>query len=96
MIGCNGTTTAFANVWPAALRELLQTGISGQFDQGRALQEQVQRIDAVMLPYQASGVKAALNLLGFDGTHPRAPTKPLPPDEVARLETVMRTAGLVA
>jgi 4-hydroxy-2-oxoglutarate aldolase len=96
MMGCNGTTTAFANVWPAALRELLQLGIAGKFGEGRALQENVHRIDAVMLPYQAGGVKAALNLLGFDGTQPRAPTKPMPPDDVARLETVMRTAGLLA
>jgi len=95
MIGCNGTTTAFANVWPVALRDLLQFGIAGQFDEGQALQEKVQRIDAIMLPYLASGVKAALNLLGFDGTHPRMPTKPMPPDEVLRLETVMRTAGLL-
>ena len=95
MIGCNGTTTAFANVWPAALRDLLQFGIAGKFDEGHALQEKVQRIDAIMLPYLASGVKAALNLLGFDGTHPRLPTKPMPPDEVLRLETVMRTAGLL-
>jgi dihydrodipicolinate synthase/N-acetylneuraminate lyase len=95
MIGCNGTTTAFSNIWPAALRELLQCGIAGQFDQGQDLQKKVQQIDAIMLPYLASGVKAALNLLGFDGTHPRAPTKPMPPSEVSRLESVMRTAGLL-
>jgi 4-hydroxy-2-oxoglutarate aldolase len=95
MIGCNGTTTAFANVWPAALGDLLRCGISGQFDESQALQEKVQRIDAIMLPYLAGGVKAALNLLGFEGMHPRAPTKPMPPDEVSRLEAVMRTAGLL-
>jgi dihydrodipicolinate synthase/N-acetylneuraminate lyase len=95
MIGCNGTTTAFSNIWPAALRELLQYGIAGKYDEGRDLQEKVQRIDAIMLPYLASGVKAALNLLGFEGTHPRAPTKPMPSDDVARLEAVMRTAGLL-
>ena len=95
MIGCNGTTTAFSNIWPAALRELLQHGIDGNFDEGQALQERVHRIDAIMLPYLASGVKAALNLLGFDGMRPRSPTKPMPPDEVSQLETVMRTAGLL-
>ena len=95
MIGCNGTTTAFSNIWPAALRELLQLGIAGQFDKGHDLQQKIQQIDAIMLPYLASGVKAALNLLGFDGTHPRAPTNPMPPGEVARLESVMRTAGLL-
>ncbi len=95
MIGCNGTTTAFSNIWPAALRKLLQLGMSGQFEEAHDLQEKVQRIDAVMLPYLAAGVKAALNLLGFDGTHPRAPTKPMPPDEVTRLEAEMKFAGLL-
>ncbi len=95
MIGCNGTTTAFSNIWPAALRELLECGMAGQFDKGQDLQEKVQQIDAIMLPYLASGVKAALNLLGFDGMQSRAPTQPMPPNEVVRLETVMRTAGLL-
>ncbi len=95
MIGCNGTTTAFANIWPAALRELLTLGIDNRFDEARSLQASVQRIDAIMLPYLASGVKAALNLLGFDGTQPRSPTRPMPPAAVAELEAVMRTAGLL-
>ena len=69
--------------------------MAGCFDEASDLQTHVQRIDAVMLPYRATGVKAALNLLGFDGSHPRAPMKPMPPDEVARLETVMRAAGLL-
>ena len=95
MIGCNGTTTAFANVGPAALRELLELGMAGRYAEGQALQDKIQRIDAVMLPYQASGVKAALQLLGFAGMRPRAPTKPMPGEEVKRLETLMRTAGLL-
>lgn len=95
LIGCNGTTTAFANIWPAALRELLELGMAGRFNEGLVLQEHVQRIDAIMLPYLASGVKAALNLLGFAGMRPRSPTRPMPPDEVVRLESAMRTAGLL-
>jgi len=46
LIGCNGTTTAFANVWPSALHELLRMGMSGQYEEARPLQEKVQRIDA--------------------------------------------------
>lgn len=96
LIGCNGTNTAFANVWPAALHELLTMGLSGRYDEARPLQTKIQNIDAIMLRYGATGVKAALNLLGYDGTLPRAPMPPMPPDEVARLETEMRAAGLLA
>ncbi len=95
LIGCNGTNTAFANVWPAALHELLTMGLSGRYEEARSLQTKVQNIDAIMLRYGATGVKAALNLLGYDGTRPRAPMPPMPPNEVARLETEMRAAGLL-
>ncbi|MBC8353939.1 MAG: dihydrodipicolinate synthase family protein [Planctomycetes bacterium] len=95
LIGCNGTTTAFSNVWPEALLEVLQLGMAGRYDEAQELQDKVRRIDAVMLPYRATGIKAALNLLGFDGTHPRSPTPRMPDAEVIRLEAVMRETGLL-
>ena len=70
-------------------------GLSGRYEEARSLQTKVQNIDAIMLRYGATGVKAALNLLGYDGTRPRAPMPPMPPNEVARLETEMRAAGLL-
>ena len=96
LIGCNGTTTAFSNIWPAALDELLRLGMAGRYEEGRPLQEHLQKIDAVMLPYLAAGVKAALQLLGFEGMRARSPTPPPPPEVVARLETLMREAGLLS
>ena len=95
LIGCNGTTTAFSNIWPAALHKLLQLGIAGKYHEARPLQEHIQRIDAIMLPYLAAGVKACLKLLGFEGMQPRSPTKPMPAEEIVRLEAAMRTAGLL-
>ncbi len=95
LIGCNGTTTAFANVWPSALDELLRLGIAGHYQEARPLQEKVQRIDATMLRYGAAGVKAALHLLGFHGTRPRSPVLPMPIDAVAILEAEMRAAELL-
>ena len=95
LIGCNGTTTAFSNVWPEALMEILQLGMAGRYDEAQALQDKVRRIDAVMLPYFAAGIKAAMNLRGFDGTHPRHPTPAMPAEDVARLEAAMRDAGLL-
>jgi dihydrodipicolinate synthase/N-acetylneuraminate lyase len=94
-IGCNGITTAFSNVWPEALHEILTLGIAGRYDEARALQQRVHNIDAVMLPYKAAGIKAAMNLLGLCGTHPRAPMPPMPDGEVTRLKTVMQDAGLL-
>ena len=96
LIGCNGTTTAFSNVWPSALHEILTLGMASRYDEAQDLQRRVSQIDAVMLPYRAAGVKAALNLLGFDGTRPRSPMPPMPPEQVQQLEQVMRASGLLA
>lgn len=94
-IGCNGITTAFSNIWPEALHEILTLGMAGNYEAARPLQRSVQDIDAVMLPYQAAGMKAALNLMGYKGTQPRSPMPPMPDGELARLRAVMRRTGLL-
>ena len=90
LIGCNGTTTAFSNIWPAALKELLDLGMAGRYEEAQQLQEQVRVIDEVMLPHLAAGIKAALKLMGFEGMTPRRPTLQMPESEVALLEQEFR------
>ena len=70
--------------------------MAGEYEEARALQRSVQNIGAVMLPYQAAGMKAALNLMGLKGTQPRRPMPPMPEMEVERLRAVMHRAGLLA
>lgn len=95
LIGCNGTTTAFSNIWPSALQQLLEMGMAGRYDEAQALQEQVRKIDEIMLPYLAAGIKAALKLMGFEGMTPRKPARPMPEADVSRLASAMREAGLL-
>lgn len=95
LIGCNGTTTAFSNIWPEALHKLLKLGMEGRYEEAQPLQQHIRDIDAIMLPWLAAGVKASLTLLGFEGMNPRNPGAPMPPEEVAKLEVAMREAGLL-
>ncbi|MDA0920391.1 MAG: dihydrodipicolinate synthase family protein [Planctomycetota bacterium] len=95
LIGCNGTTTAFSNIWPEALCTLLKLGMEGRYEEAQPLQQHIRRIDAIMLPWLAAGVKASLKLLGFEGMVPRNPVAPMPPAEVAKLKVAMRDAGLI-
>jgi len=95
LIGCNGTTTAFSNIWPDALHELLKLGMEGRYEEAWPLQKQIQRIDAIMLPWLAAGVKASLQLLGFEGMRPRNPVPPMPSGEVAKLKAAMCEASLL-
>lgn len=96
LIGCNGTTTAFANIWPEALDELLRQGMSGNYESARTLQGHVQKIDAVMLPFLAAGVKATLRLLGFEGMRPRSPARVIPRETIAEIEALLRDSGLLS
>jgi len=95
LIGCNGTTTAFSNIWPEALHTLLKLGMEGRYEEAQPLQQHIRKIDAIMLPWLAAGVKASLKLLGFEGMVPRNPVAPMPAGEVAKLEVAMRDAGLL-
>ena len=94
LMQCTGTTTAFSNIWPEALHRILDLGRSGRFDEIRELQRQVEEIDAIMLPYLAAGVKAAMNIRGLKGTHPRSPASQIAPAVRQKLEAAMANAEI--
>ena len=95
LIGCNGTTTAFSNIWPDAMKQLLDFGMSSQHSRGKTLQDLVSRIDEVMLPYLAAGIKSCLKLMGFKGMVPRKPTAEVPEECIIRIEALLREAELI-
>ena len=95
LIGCNGTTTAFSNIWPDALKQLLDHGMAGNYAAGEAVQEQIRKIDEIMLPYLATGIKTCRSLMGFEGMKPRQPSQPMADKDVRRLRVEMELAGLI-
>ena len=95
LIGCNGTTTAFSNIWPDALQHLLEQGMAGNYEEVESIQEQIRRIDEVMLPYLATGIKTCLSLMGFEGMRARQPSQPMADQDLRRLQLEMELAGLI-
>lgn len=95
LIGCNGTTTAFSNIWPDALKQLLEQGIAGNYAEVESIQERIRRIDEIMLPYLATGIKTCLDLMGFEGMRPRQPSQPMADADIRRLRVEMELAGLI-
>ena len=81
LIGCNGTTTAFSNIWPDAMKKLLKLGMEGKYNEAKQLQDQVKEIDNLMLPFLATGIKYCLELMGYKGMVARKPRAVLP-DEI--------------
>lgn len=95
LIGANGTTTAFANIWPNALHDLLQLAHANQYDQAKPLQQTVANIDHAMLKPGPIGVKVALHLMGYQGMRPRLGLKPVDAKTIAAIKTQLQAAGLI-
>ena len=95
LIGCNGTTTAFSNIWPDALKELLKIGIKGDFEKGKILQNQIKDIDNLMLPYLYAGIKYCLSLMGFKGMHSRDHGIDIPVDIKYRISESLEVVNLI-
>lgn len=95
MIGCNGTTTAFSNIWPDALKKLLKIGLASNYEKGKELQNQIKDIDNLMLPYLASGIKYCLNLMGYKGMNPRSPSINIPDEVKYKISESLESVDLI-
>ena len=95
LIGCNGTTTAFSNIWPDALKELLKIGIKGEFEKGKILQNQIKEIDNLMLPYLYVGIKYCLSLMGFKGMVSRDKNINIPDEVKYKISETLELVNLI-
>ena len=95
LIGCNGTTTAFSNIWPDAMKKLLKLGIEGKYNEGKQLQDQVKEIDNLMLPFLATGIKYCLEQMGYKGMIARKPRVGLPDEIKLQIKNKLIDAKLI-
>lgn len=81
--GCDGAILALAAILPdtcLAMRTLVR---ENRLDEARALQQRVMPLArAVGGTYGVAGLKAALDLIGYNGGVPRPPLRPAPPHVV--------------
>lgn len=94
-IGANGACLMFGNIAPAECIEMLTLVMSGELGRAQDLQLRLNNADWQVLSRGAAGIKAALNLMGYEGTQPRLPSTPLTAAEIERLTVAMREAGLI-
>lgn len=94
-IGANGACLMMGNVAPRQCVEILQRAAEGRLAEARAIQDTLLELDWQILSRRAAGLKAALNLLGFEAGAPRSPSVPCSPDEVATIRSAMTAAGLL-
>lgn len=95
-IGAIGGILALANIAPLECVEIYRRFNKGEITKGRELHLRMLPVNAaVTTRYGISGLKAAMNLLGFHGGLPRPPLLPLPEEKIRDLQNILRTGGLL-
>ncbi len=95
-LGCAGAVSAVANAFPELVCDLYAAYVDGDRETARDLQYTVYRVrDAIKRgPYMA-GVKAALDLRGFDAGPLRSPLRSMNETDRAALERDLRELDLL-
>jgi 4-hydroxy-2-oxoglutarate aldolase len=96
-IGVRGGILALANVAPAEAVDLYRLFQAGELGRGQALHLRMLPVNlAITTRFGISGLKAALDMLGYYGGPPRLPLLPLDDERRQELATILAAAGLRA
>lgn len=95
LIGANGAMMWLGNVAPELAVDIVRLGYQGKFNPAREKQTLAAKLDGVIIQYGVAGVKASLELLGWEGMRPRSPEPVVPYEARVLLEMELRLAGLL-
>jgi len=95
-IGVTGGILALANVAPDQSVEMFRLFNAGEIEKGRALHLRMLPVNlAITSRFGVSGLKAALDMVGFYGGPPRLPLLPLDGERREEVRNILKTAGLL-
>jgi 4-hydroxy-2-oxoglutarate aldolase len=95
-IGVTGGILALANCAPDEAVEMFDLFNAGQIEKGRELHLRMLPVNlAVTSRFGVSGLKAALDMVGYYGGPPRLPLLPLDSERRQELQTILATARLL-
>jgi len=96
VIGAVGGVLALANIAPNECVEIYQLFGADEIKKGRALHLRMLPVNAaVTTRFGISGLKAAMDMLGYQGGLPRLPLLPLPEAKLHELQNILKTGGLL-
>jgi len=89
-VGAAGGILALANALPEACVRLFELTKAGKHDEAIALQRELVPVARLLgATHGVPGLKAALNLLGYDVGVPRPPLQPLPESVIPALRDAL-------
>jgi 4-hydroxy-2-oxoglutarate aldolase len=95
-IGVTGGILALANVAPDPSVEMFRLFNVGEIEKGRDLHLRMLPLNlAITSRFGVSGLKAALDMVGFYGGPPRLPLLPLGDERREEVRNILKTAGLL-
>jgi len=95
-IGCSGGIVALANVAPENCVEIFELVKETKFEKAKELQLRMIPVNkTVTSTYGISGLKAAMDMLGYFGGDPRLPLLPLSEVEKSEIKEILDRAELL-
>ena len=96
-VGAVGGILSIANYLPEPCCEIQELFNAGKKDEANKLSERLKLVtERATGKHSVSGVKGAMNLLGYKGGDPRVPVLPLKPDELEEVRVVLREEGFLS
>jgi dihydrodipicolinate synthase/N-acetylneuraminate lyase len=95
LLGANGACMWLGNVAPALCMDIVRAGYEGNFGEARRLQATASFLDREIVQFGVAGVKAALAMLGYEMSGPRAPQPDVTPEQRKVIENTLQGAGLL-
>lgn len=93
-IGAKGATLALANVLPEDCCRVLSLFKGGRIDEAQALQLKMLEINSIVTTRLGiPALKAAMDMLGYQGGNPRRPLRPLSEEKRKLVEDALRRYG---
>lgn len=94
-LGCKGGILALANIVPEKCVQIYQLVQEGKIKEARKLQLQMIPVNhAITTRYGISGLKYAMDLLGYQGGEVRSPLLPTKPEEQEKIRKILTEAKL--
>ncbi|MCW8813363.1 MAG: dihydrodipicolinate synthase family protein [Chlorobium sp.] len=94
--GAVGGILALANIAPDECLQILLHSIARKHKEALELQNKMIPVNrAITTKFGVAGLKAAMDILGYDGGNPRMPLEPLNEAQLIELKVILRNASLI-
>lgn len=94
--GASGGILALANIAPDECLQIYNLYFEQNFNKALELQNRLIPVNrAITTKYGVAGLKAAMDILGYDGGNPRMPLETLNEAQIIELKIILRRASLI-